>query len=92
MPLGVMPDLTGDEVPPVCLNPTGTLAVVSDGIFEATKPGGEQFGMERVLKTLDELCTCAPQQIISTLQDAATHWTGSEEPSDDQTIVVVRRV
>jgi serine phosphatase RsbU (regulator of sigma subunit) len=92
MPLGVMPDLTGDEVPPVSLNPSGSLAVVSDGIFEATKPiGGEQFGMERVVQTLDQLCTCAPEQIITTLKDAATAWTGSDEPVDDQTIVVVRR-
>ena len=92
MPLGVMPELTGDPVPPVTLNATGTLAVVSDGIFEATRPDGEQFGMERVLKTLDENCSCSPEQIITTLKHAATEWTGSSEPADDQTIVVARRV
>jgi phosphoserine phosphatase len=92
LPLGVMPELTGEEVPPVTLNASGSLAVVSDGIFEASGSGGEHFGMERVVKKLDELCSCSPEQIITTLKDAATQWTGSDEPADDQTIVVARRL
>jgi phosphoserine phosphatase len=92
LPLGVMPDLTGDEVPPTALQPTGSLAVVSDGIFEAMKPDGEHFGMHRVLKTLDDLSTSPPEKIITTLREAATEWTGSDEPTDDQTIVIARRV
>lgn len=92
LPLGVMPDLTGDESPPATLQPSGTLAVVSDGIFEAMTPSGEQFGMERVLKTLDDLCKEPPEKIITTLRDAATTWAGTDEPKDDQTIVVARRV
>ena len=93
LPLGVMPELTGDETPPVSLRPTGSLAVVSDGIIEAMKPTGEQLGMDRVLKMLDELSASPPEQVITTLKEAATAWAGSDEPPrDDQTIVVVRRV
>ncbi len=92
LPLGVMPELTGDEAPPASLQPTGSLAVVSDGIVEAMKPTGEQFGMDRVLQMLDELSASPPEKIITTLKDAATDWAGSDEPRDDQTIVVVRRV
>jgi phosphoserine phosphatase len=92
LPLGVMPELTGDESPPVSLQPTGCLAVVSDGIFEAQKSDGEQFGMARVLAYLDELTTSHPDKIIATLREAATEWAGTDEPKDDQTIVVARRV
>jgi len=92
LPLGVMPELTGDETPPALLQPTGSLAVVSDGIVEAMKPNGEQFGMDRVLQMLDELSASPPDKVITTLKDAATEWAGSDEPKDDQTIVVVRRV
>jgi phosphoserine phosphatase len=92
LPLGVMPELTGDESPPVSLEPTGCLAVVSDGIFEAQKPDGEQFGMARVLEHLDNLSTSPPDKIIATLREAATEWAGTDEPKDDQTIVVARRV
>ena len=92
VPLGVMPELLGDPVAPVQLKAGGSLVVVSDGIFEAMNGGGEQFGMERVVATLDEKCNCPPKEVIATLRDSATKWTGSEEPADDQTIVVVRRV
>ena len=92
LPLGVMPDLTGEPVPPVKLRPGGSIAIVSDGIFEAMNPAGEQFTMERVVQHLDDHCTRTPEQIITTLVDAATKWTGNDEPSDDQTIVVVRKV
>jgi phosphoserine phosphatase RsbU/P len=91
LPLGVMPELTGEPVEPASLQKSGSVAIVSDGIFEAMTPEGELFTMERVLKHLDEHCTCSPEKIIETLRDAATAWSGSEEPSDDQTIVVARR-
>jgi serine phosphatase RsbU (regulator of sigma subunit) len=92
LPLGVMEELTGDPVPAVRIESGGALAVVSDGIFEAMNGTGEQFGMPRVIGHLDDKCGETPAEVISTLTAAATAWTGSEEPDDDQTIVVVRRV
>ncbi|HYO10497.1 MAG TPA: GAF domain-containing SpoIIE family protein phosphatase [Tepidisphaeraceae bacterium] len=92
LPLGVMPEMTGDACAPLKLEPGGSLAVVSDGIFEAMNPAGEQFGMERVIQLLDQRHACTPGEIVATLTEAATRWTGQEEPADDQTIVVVRRV
>ena len=91
LPLGVMPELTGEPSAPMQMEKGGALAVISDGIFEAMNPAGEQFSMERVIATLDETFSCAPPQILQTLTDAATKWTGTDEPLDDQTIVVVRR-
>jgi serine phosphatase RsbU (regulator of sigma subunit) len=92
MPLGVMDELTGDPAPPIKLEPGGALAVVSDGIFEAMNPAGEQFGMPRVIATLDDQCGSPPKELIETITTAATRWSGSDEPVDDQTIVIVRRV
>src|SRR5207302_6410948 len=46
LPLGVMPELMGDPAPPANIAAGGSLAIVSDGIFEAPGPGGAQFGME----------------------------------------------
>jgi serine phosphatase RsbU (regulator of sigma subunit) len=91
LPLGVMPDLTGEPAPSVQIAAGGTLAVVSDGIFEAMNAKGEQFGMPRVLELLDTHRAKSPRQIIEILRDAATDWTGSDEPTDDQTIVIVKR-
>jgi phosphoserine phosphatase RsbU/P len=92
LPLGVMEEFTGELPPTIKLEPGGALTVISDGIFEAMNADGEQFGMERVIAMLDDKCNAPPQEIISTLTTAATAWTGSDEPVDDQTIVVVRRV
>jgi phosphoserine phosphatase len=91
LPLGVMPDLTGDPCPPLKLQPGGLLAVISDGIFEAMNKADEQFGMDRVTARLEEQRGASAPQLIATIRDAATQWTGSEDPVDDQTIVVVRR-
>jgi len=92
LPLGVMPELTGEAPPPMRIEPGGGLAIVSDGIFEAMNPAGEQFTTERVIETLDGKCDRPPAEVISSLTSAATAWTGTDEPVDDQTIVVVRRV
>jgi serine phosphatase RsbU (regulator of sigma subunit) len=92
LPLGVMPELTGDPSPPLGLKAGGLLGVISDGIFEAMNQTEEQFGMDRVIKLIKASGNASAPQIIATLRDAATKWTGTEEPSDDQTIVVVRRV
>src|SRR5439155_7559545 len=92
MPLGVSHRLTGDPAPPARLEPGGSVAIISDGIFEAMNGAGEQFGMERVIEHLDQRRSCSPQEVISTLRDATNEWTGGAEPADDQTIVAVRRV
>jgi serine phosphatase RsbU (regulator of sigma subunit) len=51
----------------------------------------EQFGMDRVTEHLEKDRAASAPQLIASVRDAATEWTGSEEPVDDQTIVVVRR-
>jgi len=92
MPLGVMPTMFGDPTERVQLEPSGMIAVVSDGIFEAPNEKREQFSMERVHEILMQKRLCAPQEIIAALRDAVTEWQGGDEPTDDQTIVAVRRV
>ena len=92
LPLGVMPELTGEPVPAIHLAAGGSLAVVSDGIFEAMNAAGEQLSMPCVLDLLNANRAASPKQIIEILHGAATRWSGSEEPTDDQTIVIARRI
>jgi serine phosphatase RsbU (regulator of sigma subunit) len=65
------------------------LCVVSDGIFEAFSPAGEEFGIRRVMQILN--AAADPSQAIAHLQSAVQTWQGSEEPRDDQTIVIAAR-
>lgn len=91
-PLGVMSEWSDTCPPPVQVHPSGSLVLISDGIFEATNPAGEQFGIRRVEGTLDDQPdSCKPGEIIAALRAAVRVWQGSPEPQDDQTIVVVQR-
>lgn len=90
-PLGVVAEWTEDAPPPVRLEPGGSLFVVSDGIFEAMNPAGEQFGVARMKRTLDALRSHPPAGIVEGLCAAVSAWQGPQEPLDDQTIVIVQR-
>jgi serine phosphatase RsbU (regulator of sigma subunit) len=89
----------GEEVtPPVRLDVGGSLVVTSDGISEAFSPDEELYGESRLIDALDacdrtgERCTPA-EEIVRTVHRAAIAWQGNrDEPKDDQTVVVVRRV
>jgi phosphoserine phosphatase len=91
-PLGVT-SAWCDEVPPLAhIHGSGSLVLISDGLFEATDAAGEQFGIDRVVRILDDQPdSCTPREIIAALRAAVRTWLGAGEPQDDQTIVVVQR-
>jgi CHASE2 domain-containing sensor protein len=93
MPLGVMePWAADDPSPPLRLEPSGMLIVFSDGIFEAPAPSGEQFGVERVQEILKNKCDASAVEIVAAMRDAVTKWQAKDNPADDQTAVVVRKI
>jgi phosphoserine phosphatase len=90
-PLGVM-DGWDDVAPePVRLQPGGSLAVVSDGIFEAMNPAGAMFGFNRVEQTVAALAGKKSADVVDGLCNTVQAWQGPGDPLDDQTIVVVQR-
>jgi serine phosphatase RsbU (regulator of sigma subunit) len=93
LPLGVMPDcFLEDPRPPLVLGPNGSLIVFSDGIFEAHAPDGSMFGVERVKAILEKTTGQPCVSIIAAIREAVQQFQQKIEPSDDQTVVVVRRV
>jgi serine phosphatase RsbU (regulator of sigma subunit) len=68
------------------------LIVFSDGIFEAPAPSGEQFGVERVQEILKNKCDASAVEIVAAMRDAVTKWQAKDNPADDQTAVVVRKI
>lgn len=92
LPIGIDADTAGRIASPVRLAPGGTLTIVSDGIFEAKNPAGEQYGMERVIQRLDETCGHPPEHVIATLRQDVTTFQGGGDPVDDQTAVACRIV
>lgn len=90
-PLGIVPELMADPSPPLHLEPGGMLIISSDGIAEAFSSGGEQFGVERLTDLLSKCRDLGGAEVIAQVQEAVRQWQGSDEPRDDQTLVIIRR-
>lgn len=92
LPLGIDGDWMGDIAPILQLNLGGMLLVMSDGIFEAPDPRKDQFGVERVVTIVKELCGRSAIEITAAIREAVTKWQQKDSPADDQTTVIIRRV
>jgi serine phosphatase RsbU (regulator of sigma subunit) len=79
LPLGVLPDVTYEEVQ-LYLHPGDRILLLSDGVVEARNPSGELFGFDRVHNLSN--------QSAFYIADAAKAF-GQD---DDITIVAVRRL
>ena len=73
------------------LAPGGMLMIMSDGIIEAFS-AAEEFGVERVCQILDKSRLDPPEAQLESIRAAVREWQGHDEPRDDQTIVIARRV
>jgi phosphoserine phosphatase len=97
-PIGILDDMMEERTEPLTLEVGGSLVVTSDGITESFSPDGELYGESRLIQTLNECDTrggqCTPaDQIVRRVHEAVIEWQGHrDEPKDDQTVVVVRRV
>lgn len=76
---------------------TATLAsgdfvvMYTDGVTEATNPADVEFGVERLREIVAEKCQQTAADIVRAVERGLRGWMGSALPSDDITIVVVRR-
>ena len=74
----------------VPLEPGDLFLLYSDGITEAQNRDGEFFDERRVTSIVDELHRSPVQEIASTIADEVSRFAPGE-PSDDRTLVVVRK-
>lgn len=89
-PLGITSD---DEFPssePVTLASGDTVVLITDGVFEARSPAGQQYGTERVLNVVRRHRKATSREIIANLFMAIQEHSQSEKLADDITAVVVR--
>jgi phosphoserine phosphatase RsbU/P len=97
-PIGILSHLDEEPSPPVQLEVGGALVLTSDGITESFSPAEELYGERRLVQALAlcdaaaDPCTSA-RDIVTAVHQAVIAWQGGrDEPTDDQTVVVVRRV
>ena len=88
--LGIMEDFPYLE-DVVTFNPGDILVIYSDGITEAINDTEEQFGEERLLRTISENKDISAEQLVETITSAVRTFVGGIPQADDMTLVVVRR-
>jgi sigma-B regulation protein RsbU (phosphoserine phosphatase) len=89
-PLGLMPGAKyerGEEK----LAPGELLVLLTDGFTEAFSETGEEFGQERVLEACLEFRDRPLAEIAAHLEKKVDAFTGGAPPSDDRTLMLLRR-
>jgi sigma-B regulation protein RsbU (phosphoserine phosphatase) len=76
------------ETREILIGPGDQLIMFTDGITEARRADGEQFGEQQVSALARVFAGAPPEDVVDRVMDALRAWAGST-PVDDQTIVVV---
>jgi sigma-B regulation protein RsbU (phosphoserine phosphatase) len=89
--LGILPSAQYEQQ--TCrLEPGDLVVLFSDGVTEACRPDvDEEFGEERLAKTLAKLNDAPAQSIIEATNRILQEFTGGAPPADDITLVVAKR-
>ena len=92
MPFGILPDMDVDRATRLTLEPGDLYAVISDGIIEAAREGGEQFGLDRLIALFREMRGAPCQEITERIRRDVREFTNDAPAADDQTVVLIRRL
>lgn len=73
------------------LAPGDTLLVYSDGLVEAESPSGEEHGLERLIGLCRDPADRPLGAVARRIEAALAEFTGGVPPSDDRTLLLLRR-
>jgi phosphoserine phosphatase RsbU/P len=68
------------------------LLLYTDGVTECFSPTGEAFGEQRLMNLLAENCEKPLKQLLDILESELIAWREGAPPSDDMTLLVIRRL
>lgn len=89
-PVGLFPTQKYEEGETV-IAPGSTLCLYTDGFVEAENPEGEELGMEFWVEMVRDACELDVDEMPSTLLARVNRFESGAMPTDDKTIVVLRR-
>jgi len=91
MVLGVLEGARPEERV-VSLEPGDHLILYTDGITEAFSPEGEIHGEERLRATVQTAAGSSAQAMLAGIDESVNAFVGDLAPSDDRTVMVLRRL
>jgi phosphoserine phosphatase RsbU/P len=89
--LGIQPDVEY-TLSEITLEPGDMLALYSDGVTEARRPAGEEFGEPGLTEFLVTRRTQACSDLVNALAEHVRQWCGQPSFHDDFTVVLLRRL
>lgn len=90
LPVGVLPGLSPEAGAWVEMSDGDIVAVISDGIFEAVDPTGEQFGVERTVAVITGSAERSASDIREALVEQLASFTQGLPADDDRTILILK--
>jgi len=78
------------DIQSVCIEPGDTLVAFTDGVTEARSATGEFFERERLCALMAEPVSTAAE-LLDGIQASVREFMGEADPSDDITLLAVRR-
>ncbi len=92
LPIGAASRLKRLKTSPLQIEPGEMMLFYTDGLVEAVSHDGEQYGYERLKKCLSDNTGEHPDVVTERLLAAYDGWLAGNEPDDDVTLVVLRRL
>jgi len=91
LPFAVAPEISYDPPEQFDFEPGSTLALLTDGFYEAVNPADEQFGEARVAAFLRQRGTMPLDRLVAELYAEVQRFTQGRPQADDLTAVLIRR-
>ncbi len=90
-PLGILRDAEFD-VTDVELHPGDLFVTASDGLQETENSDGEEYGEQRLIELVQSFGEVTAQKALQAIFEDVARFSGSDTPSDDRTVIVVRAI
>ena len=90
-PVGLLQTCAYD-VGSIALNPSDLMVAYTDGVIETRNASGEQWGVERLLRTLKTADNRTPIKLSSEITDAVDAFSCGVAQHDDMALVILRVV
>jgi sigma-B regulation protein RsbU (phosphoserine phosphatase) len=88
-PVGLLPNCAYD-VGSITLNPSDVMVAYTDGVIETRNAFGEQWGVERLLRTLRAAENRTPIRLTSDITEAVDAFSCGAAQDDDMALVILR--
>ena len=88
--LGMFPN-AGYPADTVGIKPGEILCLFTDGIVESMNSEKEEFGDDRLIQQIPDCAGLPARDMLAAISRIALRFTSCAEPSDDLTLVIVKR-